>query len=218
MDPKMFADRKDAAIKLAHALNNYRDQNAVVLGIPRGGVEIAYYVAMYLQAEFSMIITRKLGYPDNPEAAFGAIAEDGSIYLSEETSGTVLEEEISAIIEAERMEIQRRINTLRNGKPLPGLEGKIVIIVDDGIATGATILTAIAMCRKRHPSKIIIGAPVASAQMEHALRKLVDEVVILEKPSPFYAVGQGYRNFTNLTDAQTIAFVNAWKNRLETAS
>lgn len=214
----MFTNRKDAALQLASALSKYRDHNVIVLGIPRGGVEIAYYVASHLNAEFSMIIVRKLGHPENPEFAFGAMAEDGSLYLTDEASQPENDEEMNQVIEEERNEIQRRIKKLRQGKSLPSLKDRIVIIVDDGIATGATLLAAIAMCRKMKPSKLIVGAPIASKQMEYRLQKLVDSVVILKKPDYFHAVGQGYRDFNNLTDEETMAFIDAWENRLKNAS
>jgi putative phosphoribosyl transferase len=214
----MFIDRKDAAQKLALALSAYRDQNAIVLGIPRGGVEIAYYVALYLHAELSLVITRKLGYQDNPEAAFGAVAEDGSLYLSPGATNVVSQDEIDEVAEMERKEIQRRIKKLRKGKSIPEMRGRTVIIVDDGIATGATLLAAIAMCKKRHPLKIVVAAPIASQRIENELETLVNDVIILEKPIYYYAVGQGYRHFYNLSDEDTIAFLDLWDNRLKTAS
>lgn len=210
----MFANRKDAAIKLAHTLEKYKDQDVVVLGIPRGGAEIAYYVALHLHAMCSLIITRKLAYVENPEAAFGAIAEDGSLYLIEEASDSVSEEDINSAVEKERREIQRRIKLLRKGRALPDLTGKTVILVDDGIATGATLFAAISMCKKKHVGKLIVAAPISSQHMENELRKVADEVVILEKPFFFHAVGQGYRNFNNLTDEETIAFVDAWEQKV----
>jgi putative phosphoribosyl transferase len=123
----MFTDRKDAAQKLALALSSYRDQNVIVLGIPRGGVEIAYYVASWLHAELSLIVTRKLAYPDTPEAAFGAVAEDGSIYLAPGVTNVVSQSEIHEVAETERKEIQRRIKKLRRGRSLPDLKGRIVV-------------------------------------------------------------------------------------------
>lgn len=214
----MFDDRKDAGIKLARALGKYKDENVIVLGIPRGGVEIAYYIALHLNAAFSMIMTRKLGYPESPEAAFGAIAEDGSVYLSEEAEGSVTDDEIRQAVATERAEIERRIVMLRNGNPLPDVTGRTVIIADDGIATGATVLTAVAMCRKRNPSKVVVAAPIATQWMMTQLRKVADEVVILEKPEYFYAVGQAYKHFENLTDEETQRFVEIWNNRLKNAS
>ena len=207
----MFHDRTDAAKQLAIALHQYQGTNAIVLGIPRGGVEIAYHVAKHLNADFSLLVIRKLGYPDNPEAAFGAIAEDGSIYLSKEATGSVSKEEINAVIAEERTEIARRIRILRRGKSIPELSGKTVIIADDGIATGATIFSAISFCSKRDPLRLVVAAPIAGLDIKNQLDGLVDDVIILETPPFFYAVGQGYENFENLSDDQTAAFIESWE-------
>lgn len=215
----MFINRKDAGEKLSAALSGYRNKDVLVLGIPRGGAEIAYYVARYLNAVLALIITRKLGYPSEPEAAFGAIAEDGSVYLSPEASKMVSDDDIKAIIKQETHEIKRRIQKLRKGKPLPELKGRTVILADDGIATGSTLFAAIAFCKKMKVGKIIVAAPIAGQRMEHMLRKMVDEVIILEKPEFFYAVGQGYRDFDDLTDEETVAFIDNWElERLKKAS
>jgi len=115
----MFRDRKDAGQKLALALERYRNMNVLVLGIPRGGVETAYYVAKHLNAEMSIVITRKLGYPFNPEAAFGAVAEDGSLYISESASKNLSSEDMSEVLDNQKQEIRRRVQKLRRGKPLP---------------------------------------------------------------------------------------------------
>lgn len=211
----MFRDRADAARQLAIALEQYSGKDVLVLGIPRGGVEIAYYVARHLNADYSLIIIRKLGFPDNPEAAFGAIAEDGRVYLSEEGARSVTDEEMDRIIRAEKKEIARRIGILRDGKPLPELTGKTVIIVDDGIATGATIFSAIALCRKGNPSHLVVAAPIAGPEIKYQLQDKADDVVILETPPYFYAVGQGYENFENLTDAETAAFISSSKKDQE---
>lgn len=216
----MFIDRKDAAQKLAKALEEYRDKNAVVLGIPRGGAETAFYVAIHLNAELSMLVSRKLGHPDNPEYAFGAIAEDGSIYLSPHARQEVSDETINAVVEEQKKEIERRIKVLRKGKPLPELKNRTVILVDDGIATGATIFAAIELCKKRNAGKIVVAAPVSGADMEEKLAKKVDEVIILEKPDIFYAVSQGYEIFYNLTDDEAMGFMERWekeKNDLKKA-
>jgi len=208
----MFRDRSDAAKQLALALEQYSGKNTVVLGIPRGGVEIAYHVAKHLSADFSLVVVRKLGYPDNPEAAFGAIAEDGSIYLSKGATSSLSENEINGIIAEERTEIARRIRILRRGKPIPDLSGKTVIIADDGIATGATIFSAISFCRRRNPLRLVVAAPVAGFEMKNQLESQADDVIILETPSFFYAVGQGYENFENLSDDETAAFIDSWES------
>ncbi len=206
----MFENRQHAGEELGKALQRYKNQQALVLGIPRGGVETAYYVAKKLNAELGIIIARKLGYPGNPEAAFGAVAEDGSLYLSEMARKYVTEAEMQQVIDAQRMEITRRIATLRSGKGPPDMKGRLVILVDDGIATGATLFASISMCRHQGADKLVVAAPVADRSMEHDLKRLVDDVVILLTPEGFEAVSQGYREFRNLTDEEALAFLTKW--------
>lgn len=205
-----FKDRKDAGEQLAEALKKYKNQNPIVIGIPRGGVETAYYVAKFLDAELSIIVTRKLGYPHNPELAFGALAEDGSLYISDSAAYRITEDEINKIIEQQNQEIQRRIRKLRAGKSLPALKGKIVILVDDGIATGATLFASIMVCKNQKAEKIIVAAPVSGTEIIETLRKQVDEVIILETIDEYYAVSQGYDNFSNLTDDEALQFLKNW--------
>jgi predicted phosphoribosyltransferase len=214
----MFRDRQDAGEKLANALRQYQNENVLVLGIPRGGVETAYYVSKHLKAEFSIIVTRKLGYPLNPEAAFGAIAEDGSLYISDLASQYISEDEIAEVLREEKQEIERRIGKLRSGKPLPEIAGRTVILVDDGIATGATLLASIEMCRKRNAKKIIVAAPIGGKRMDRILRQLVDDVVILETPLYYQSVSQGYENFNNLTDDEALAFLKRWEDEKQSVT
>lgn len=207
----MFLDRKDAGEQLGRALEKFRDKHVLVLGIPRGGAETAYYVAKHLNAELSLVITRKLGYPFNPEAAFGAVAEDGSVYLSESAKQELTKEEINRVLEEQKSEIERRIEKLRRGKPLPDLKGRTIIIVDDGIATGATLFATIALCKKNKAGKIIVAAPIAGKRMERILPQMADDVVILETPTFYSAVSQGYQDFYNLTDEEALAFMDKWE-------
>ena len=207
----MFDNRQHAAQALANSLSQYAGKNTLVLGIPRGGAEIGYYIASKLNADFSLVIARKLGYPEHPEAAFGAIAEDGSTYISRSARNFISQDEIDEVKRKEKLEIKRRISVLRKGKSLPSLEGKNIILADDGIATGATLFATIMLCKKQHPSKIIVAAPISSRRMESDLFEIVDDVVILEKPPNFFAVSQGYRHFENLTDEQTVAFIDSWE-------
>lgn len=211
----MFIDRKDAGEKLARALEQYRNKDAIVVGIPRGGVEVAYYVAKYLNAELCPVIARKLGYPQNPEAAFGAIAEDGSVYIPDWAMDTVTEEEMDEVIAEEKEEIKRRIEKFRRGKPLPQMKGKTVIITDDGIATGATVFATIELCRNKEAGRIVVAAPISGRSTEAMLRRKADEVIILEKPVLYQAVSQGYQNFYNLTDEETLAFLDQWEREHE---
>lgn len=212
----MFINRMDAALKLAKALEKYKDKNAIVLGIPRGGAETAYYVAIYLHAELSLLVSRKLGHPANPEYAFGALAEDGSIYVNPMASQGLSDEIINTVVEEQKKEIERRIKLLRKEKPLPELGGRTVILVDDGIATGATLFAAIELCKNRNAGKIVVAAPVSGYSMEETLAKKVDEVIILEIPAGFFAVSQAYETFYNLTDADALGFMERWEKEKKT--
>jgi predicted phosphoribosyltransferase len=204
----MFIDRKDAAEKLGRALEKYRGANVIVLGIPRGGAETAYYVAKHLHAELALVITRKLGYPFNPETAFGAVAEDGSLYISDAARERLTEEQMHKELLQQKEEIKRRVKKFRQGKPLPELKGRTVIVTDDGIATGATLFAAIGLCKKNKASKIVVAAPISGKRMEAMLKKMVDDVVILETPEDFRAVSQGYKEFRNLSDEEAMAFIS----------
>lgn len=207
----MFFDRKDAAFHLAEALVDYKDKDAVVLGIPRGGAVTAYYVAKYLNAEMSLIISRKLGHPGNPEYAMGALAEDGSVHMNRQALWDVTREDIDEVISRQQIEIERRINMLRKGEPLPGMKNKIVLIVDDGIATGSTIMAAIEMCRKKGAAKIVIAAPVCGTEVKSELEKIADEVVILETPEYYHAVSQVYASFDQVSDEEALDLLETWK-------
>ncbi|MEI6946380.1 phosphoribosyltransferase family protein [Paraflavisolibacter sp. H34] len=208
----MFANRKEAAIRLARALEAYRGSNVLVLGIPRGGAETGYYVADYLEGEFSLMVCRKLGHPANPEYAMGAIAEDGSLYLNPDALRGLSPGSIEEVKTREQKELQRRIRALRGGTPLPPLHGRTVILVDDGIATGATLFAAIRMCRNGKAARVVVAAPVAGAEQEADLARQADEVVILELPELYYAVSQAYGSFPEMQDEETVDFLNRWRN------
>ena len=200
----MFKDRKDAGQKLAAALQPYREQDVLVLAIPRGGVELGYEVAKAFQCDFSLIICRKLPYPFNPESGFGAIAEDGSVYINKFAAASVSEDEIEQITLQQSREIKRRIQTLRGGRALPSLKGRTVILVDDGIAMGSTMHTAVALCRKYDARKIIVAVPVAGAQAIEKFSQMADEVIVLESPANFYAVAQVYENWCDVSDEEVL--------------
>lgn len=209
----MYLDRQDAGIKLGKALEKYKSMRPLILGIPRGGIEVGYHAAMHLDSDFDAIVVRKLGYPQQPEAAFGAMAEDNSLYLDPWSNKYLNKEIIQEVIKEEKQEIQRRIAIYRKGKALPSLIDRIVIVVDDGIATGATIFAALTMCRKQHPKKLIVAAPVSGINRLDKLEREADEVIIPEKREKFLAVSQGYRNFSNLSDTQVVHFMNLWRER-----
>jgi predicted phosphoribosyltransferase len=209
----MFKDRKDAGQKLALALEAYKDQAAIVLAIPRGGVEVGYYVARYLNADFSIIIARKLPFPDNPEAGFGAIAEDGSTFIIDYFLGALPPHTIERIKHRQQQEIKRRIAALRKDNPLPDLAGRTVILVDDGIAMGSTMRSAIMFCRNKQAAKIVVASPVTGPATARQLANLVDELVILEKPSFFRAVADIYENWYDVPDAEVIRLMEKWHSR-----
>jgi len=206
----IFRNRKDAGEQLARALEKYRNMGVLVLAIPRGGVETAYYVAKHLHAEMSLVVTRKLGFPLNPEAAFGAVTEDGSIYISEAGLQYVSQEEMREILDDQKEVMEDRIQKLRKGKPIPDIKGRTVIIVDDGIATGATLFATIELCKNKGAAKIVVAVPIAGKHMENMLRRKVDDVIILEVPPIYNAVSQGYEEFPNLSDDEALAFMQKW--------
>jgi len=208
----MFRDRKDAGEQLAQALEKYQDQSILVLGIPKGGVEIAYHIARHLHAELAIVVARKLGFPTQPEAAFGAIAEDGSTYISNSAYKHLTSEEIIEVLDDEKREIQERIKIFRQGKPLPPIQGRTVIIADDGIATGATVFVTIDLCRRSDAGKIIVAAPVSSERTEKLLTQLVDDVVILEKTEYLISVSDFYDDFYDLTVEETLDIMKAFES------
>jgi putative phosphoribosyl transferase len=203
----MFRDRKDAGQKLGEALDCYKRCDGIVLAIPRGGVEVGYYVAEHLELPLSIIVVRKLPLPTNPEAGFGAIAEDGSVFFVSRFYESLPRAVSGRIIREQKQEIQRRIEALREGKPLPPITGKTVILVDDGIAMGSTMRVAVALCRSRKVRQIVVAAPVAGPAMAAEFARIADQVVILEKPPFFRAVAEAYENWYDVPDEEVIGLM-----------
>jgi len=213
----MFKDRKDAGQALAQELEPYRSEDVLVLAIPRGGVEVGYQVAKHLDADFSLLIARKLPYPDQPEAGFGAVAEDGSTVILEKASRWVSDETVEAVVEDQRQEMKRRVAVLRKGEPLPELEGRTVILVDDGIAMGSTMRAAIKLCRRRDAGKVVVAVPVASEEVTDqfvgARDGFADEIVVLEQPPYFRAVAQVYERWYDVPDSEVVALMDRWRRK-----
>jgi len=208
----MFKDRTDAGKKLARALESYKDQDVLVLAIPRGGVEVGYQMAKYLDADFSLLITRKLPHPQNPESGFGAIAEDGSTFIYEHVAAHLLYDEIERIITFQKQEIERRVQVLRRGQALPPIAGRIVILVDDGIAMGSTMRASIKLCLNKKAGGIVVAVPVAGAQIQEMLRRTVDDLVVLETPAFFRAVAQVYDNWYDVSDQEVLDIMARSRN------
>lgn len=209
----MFEDRKDAGKKLAKRLAKYKGKNVLVLGIPRGGVEVAYEVAEFLDTELSILVSRKLPFPFNPEAGFGAITEDGSTIIQDGAYSWLSREEIEKIIREQKQEMARRIRTLRKSKPLPKIKGRIVILVDDGLAMGSTMKTSIRLCKNKEADKIIVAVPVSGESVGREIEGMVDEIVVLETPPFFQAVAQVYANWCDVQDSEVIEILDRWKNK-----
>jgi putative phosphoribosyl transferase len=207
----MFKDRKDAAGKLALALHQYQHQNVLVLGIPNAGIEMAYYLAQDLRGEMSFVITRELNYPTNPNSCFGAIAEDGSEYVSTAARKHLSMEEIEDMVEVERHAIQRRIKALRGDTEFPSIYRKTVIITDDGSASMATIVTAVDLCRNHFADKVIVALPVGNEREGQILMEKADEVIILEKLHFYTVVEESYESYTKLADEGALYFLNKWE-------
>lgn len=200
----MFRDRRDAGRKLTSVLVKYKNKNVLVLAIPRGGVEVGLEVARYLRADFDILVSRKLPIPYNPEAGFGAVAEDGSVYINKDSSLWISEDEMEIIKKEQIEEIKRRISILRRGRPLKSIQGREVILIDDGLAMGSTMRVSIKLCRNQNAKKIIVVAPVSGIDTFNEMKKIADEIYVLEIPYNFMAVAQVYLNWHDATDEEVI--------------
>ena len=198
----LFLDRVEAGRRLATALKGAVSKDAIVLAIPRGGVVVGHMVAHALGIPLDVIIPKKIGAPDNPELALGAIMEDGTTILDERLIQLlqVSKHYIAEESKKQRMEIERRLKLYRGDAPYPVLKNREVVIVDDGIATGSTMKAALSSVRKRGAKKIIIAVPVGPESTIKELKDEADSVVCLFTPEPFYAIGQFYTKFDQTSD------------------
>ena len=200
-----FSNRVEAGKHLAAYLRNYAGRKDVlVLGLPRGGVPVAFEVARSLNAPLDVCIVRKLGVPRYEELAMGAIGLGGVRVLNKEVieGWNISEAEIDKVIAREQQELDRRDLLYRGGRPFPDIAGKVIILVDDGIATGATLRAAISSLRQQQPKGIVVATPVAPQSICKSLQAEVDDVVCLATPEPFFAIGQWYMDFGQTSDAE----------------
>ncbi|MBV9149566.1 MAG: phosphoribosyltransferase [Candidatus Eremiobacteraeota bacterium] len=208
----LFKDRKEAGRILAARLSAYAGRGDVlVLGLPRGGVPVAAEIARALGAPLDVFVVRKIGAPQQPELALGAIASGDvrvvnwyavdALHISPET--------FNEIVARERTEIARRELAYRDGRPLPSPNGKTVILVDDGLATGATMLAAVQALRQLGPARVVVAVPVAAADTCAELKREVDDVVCAATPEPFYGVGMWYQDFTQTNDEEVRQLLNS---------
>ena len=211
----LFHDRVDAGKKLAAELEKFSDKRVMVLAIPRGGVVVGYEIAKKLRAPLDIVVPRKLRAPNQPELAIGAITEDGNIILDEELvdSLNVSNNYIEIESQRQKMEIERRLGVYKGEQKIPDLTGFHVIVVDDGIATGATMKAALSSVRKRGAKSVILATPVASASSLRLLEKEADETICLFTPQFFFAISQFYQNFEQTGDEEVKELLK--KNRQE---
>ncbi len=201
---KQFADRNTAGRELAELLGQYRRQRDVlVLGLPRGGVPVAFEIAQFLEAPLDVMVVRKLGAPGQPEFAIGAIASGGVTLINERVLAWFKDSKAIELTAAvERIELERRERAYRGALPPLAAKDQTVILVDDGAATGASMRAAVRAARKLKARKVVVALPVASTEARDLLRKEADEVICVSTPLAFYAVGQWYEEFPQTTDEE----------------
>ena len=212
----IFENRQDAGRQLTEKLSGYNEQPVIVLAIPNGGVPVALEVALALDADLDLVISRKIPIPLSPEAGFGAIADDGTIILNEIVvksmglSRQQIEYEASKV----RTEIKQRSLLYRGNRPLVSVNGKTVIIIDDGLASGFTMLAAVESVRRRRPKEIIVAVPAASAIALKQIERVADKVVTcVTGYMPRFAVADFYRHWYDLGDDEVVRYLNQWRTR-----
>jgi putative phosphoribosyl transferase len=205
----MFKDRLDAALQMVSALQKYRDQHPLVLAIPRGAVPMGVQIAQALNGPFDVVLVRKLRAPAQEEVAVGAVDESGATFIAPWAR------EMGADVTWLKTETARQMQTLRHrrqqythARPAVAVQGRVLIVVDDGLATGATMMSALKAVRRQHPARLICAVPVASAEALRRITPLADEVVCLSVPPDFQGVGQFYRHFPQIDDAEVIRLLS----------
>jgi putative phosphoribosyl transferase len=206
----MFANRVDAGRRLATKLARYANrEDVVVLGIPRGGVPVAFEVAQAIHAPLDILLARKLGVPGERELAMGAIASGGARILNRRLIAElgVTEEQVAETIAEQEAELQRREELYRGIRPNIAIMGKTIILVDDGIATGSSMLAAIEALRTLHPKKIVVAVPIAPTHADADFGSVADEFICLDQPEEFYGIGQFYKDFSQVDDQEVRALL-----------
>jgi putative phosphoribosyl transferase len=218
-----FRDRRDAGQRLGAAVRRHLLQHppaaaseaaeAIVIALPRGGVLVGAEVARAIAAPLDIWIVRKIGVPGHEELGLGAVAEGGAVYLSAEivALAKISRDDLALLIEQKRAEVQRRTQLFRAERLPPGIAGKVVILVDDGIATGGTIRAVARALRTHHPRRLVLAAPIAAADTAEALSEEVDDIICLETPPVLHAVGAWYEDFRQVPDAEVVAVMEAFR-------
>lgn len=213
---RKFLDRRDAGRQLAQQLDRFSGPNTVVLALPRGGVPVGYEVATRIGVPLDLLVVRKLGVPGHEELAMGAIASGGIQVIDQRiVSGLgISRAAFDSVVKAERAELERRESAFRRGRPAVDVRGKTIILVDDGLATGASMTAAVEGLRSRDPASIIVAVPIAPPDTCETLGERADEMLCLVTPDPMYAVGYWYEDFTQTTDAEVRELLDAAARQL----
>jgi len=208
-EDRVFRDREEAGALLALAVARYKGEDVVVLALPRGGVPVAYAVARALGAPLDVFLARKLGAPMHPELGMGAVTEGGLRVLDSSIVRLVgaTSAQLDRVTARETDELRRRVTRYRGGRPLPEVRGRVVILVDDGVATGGTARAALRDLRQRGPARLVLATPVSAQDAYQALLVEADEVVCLETPSWFHAIGEWYADFEQVSDEEVVGWL-----------
>ena len=220
-----FQNREEAGRRLVERLTRYREHpETLILALPRGGVAVGYQLSLGLHLPLDVFIVRKIGAPDNPEYALGAVGETGVVYLNPEAMAAfrLSRGDIDTLVQVQQEEIARRQALYRQDRRLPALTDRTVILVDDGIATGSTFFASVQSIRSLNPRRLIGAIPVGPAETILEVRAQVDEVVVLATPAPFWAVGNHYVDFAQVSDRDVVEYLNlaeeAMRERAESSS
>jgi predicted phosphoribosyltransferase len=218
-----FKNREEAGRRLVERLIQYRgDSTAIILALPRGGVAVGYQLSLGLHLPLDVFISRKLGAPDNPEYALGAVGETGTVYLNPDAMAAygLSRSDLEEVVQVQQREIMRRESLYRQGRSLPMLTDRLVILVDDGIATGSTFFASAESIKHLKPRRLIGAIPVGPMETIQEARRRVDELVVLATPDPFWAVGNHYIDFAQVSDHDVVTYLNlaeesllGWKER-----
>ena len=206
----IFENREEAGRRLAAALQHHRDHpDGVILALPRGGVAVGYAMSVALHLPMDVFITRKIGMPENPEYALGAMSETGNIYLNPAAVAAfqLSRAEIEGLANIQREEILRRQRLYRRGRPRKILKDRLVVVVDDGIATGATFFASVEAIRQERPRLLVAAIPVGPIQVMDRIRAVVDELAVLATPAQFWSVGGQYADFRQVTDEEVVNYL-----------
>jgi len=203
----LFKDREQAGRQLAEKLQKYKGKDTLILAIPRGGLVIGFALAKALGAPLDIIVTKKIGYPGDPEYAIGAVGPNKAVIVNEDAAKDVPKDYIDEQVKEISVAINEKYRKYKGKVEIPNLKDKIVILTDDGVATGSTIKVSIELIKQQQPKKIVVAIPVGPPETIHEIAQQVDEIICLEQPTTFFAIGAFYDNFLQVEDEEAITYL-----------